>query len=201
MEDELLNEVPEEIVEEDPIDIVEDESFNTVSSGDAGSASEVVVIDNSASEELLMTISEDVQYLVEASVDGYLSSSIVDVFDRVVDSHDYNYYVAFRGSDSSEGYLYLSNYCSSNSLDDCTVVHMYRASSGENYSYDYYYQVSYDDSESFNFGNNAMYYTNVVPGYPELGDSGMKHLTDVVIILMIAVFVFSCMIRRKVKQC
>lgn len=198
MEDELLNEVPEEIVEEDLIESVEEDPIDTVSSGDAAPE---VVVNNSASEALLMTISEDVQYLVEASVDGYLSTSIVDVFDRVVDSHDYNYYVAFRGSDSSEGYLYLSNYCSGNTLTDCLVVHMYRASSGENYSYDYYYQVSYDDSESFNFGNNAMYYTNVVSGYPELGDSGMKHLSVLVIIFMIAAFVFSCMIRRKVKQC
>lgn len=174
---------------------VESDVPGTVSGGDSVGDSGSV-LDN----VMLMSIAEDVQLLADASTEGYLSSSIVAVFDRVVDKMDYKYYCAFRAGDSSDGYLYLSNNINGSTLNACNVVHMYRTYT-DGVGYQYFYDVSYDDTETFNLGNGAMYYTNIVSGYPALGSPVETHISVWLPIFAVLTLVCGFMIRRKVKQC
>lgn len=193
---EVVEEVTDEVEGESAGSEIQDETLEddtTVSGGDS------VVFDNSA----LYSIQSDVQVLADATIQGYLSTSIVSVFDRLVDNGDYRYYVAFRGvnEDSSAGTLYLSNECNGNQLSNCQVIKMYRVYTGQNYEYNYYYDVSYDDVEYFNFGNGALYYTNVSTGYPSLGSAKTDKVLSWMPILGVVLFLGCLMIRRKIKEC
>lgn len=213
MEEELIvEETTEELteieevkeVEEEPEELegknTEEELEGETSEGDATvSGGDSIVFDNSA----LYSIQNDVQVLADSTIQGYLSTSIVSVFDRLVDNGNYRYYVAFRGlnEDSNAGTLYLSNECSNNQLSNCQVIKMYRVYTGQNYEYNYYYDVSYDDVESFNFGNGALYYTNISTGYPSLGSAKTSQVLTWLPVLAVTVFLGCLMIRRKIKEC
>lgn len=211
VEEVVEEEVPEEVVEEveevveEELEEVESENTDeelegeivesdvTVSGGDS------IVFDNGA----LYAIRSDVQVLADSTIQGYLNSSIVSVFDRLVDNGNYRYYVAFRGvnEDSNAGTLYLSNECNGNQLNNCQVIRMYRVYTGQNYEYNYYYEVSYDDTEYFNFGNGALYYTNISTGYPSLGSAKTDKVLTWMPIMAVAMFLGCMMIRRKIKEC
>lgn len=119
-------------------------------------------------------INENLERLIQAqaSSTGYLSTTIVDAFDRVVQGNNYDYYIAFRNSsDAYTAVMYLSDKFSKSGnsilLQDAMAVSFYRSYSGNTYYY--YYQVSYPGDVQVNMNGNLMYYTNCVPGYPILG--------------------------------
>lgn len=158
---------------------------------------------DSVDDTVYVQMLESMQLLADSSQQGYLSSNIVNVFDRLVDGGSYRYYVAYRGNgeDSNSGYLYLSNKVNGNQLEECQVIHMYRVNTGNNYEYTYHYDVYYDDAEYFNLGNGSLYYTNISTGYPSLGspvESKMYHWFPV---LAVTVFLAALMIRRKIREC
>lgn len=163
----------------------------TVSDGDAA--------DNTVYVQML----ESMQLLADSSQQGYLSSNLVNVFDRLVDNGSYRYYVAYRGNneDSNSGYLYLSNKLNGWQLEECQVIHMYRVSTGNNYEYTYHYDVSYDDSEWFNLGNGSLYYTNIAPGYPSLGSPVQSKIGLWLPVLALVLVLCAFMVRRKIREC
>lgn len=154
-------------------DSFEDESvleFDSVSGNDA------VPVTYTYDSPALVELQSDVAYLASetASSSGYLSSSALDVFDRVVESLDYNYYCAFRyDNDSYNAVLFLSDKISRNgsvvSLSDAKKVQLYRVASGSGYNYSYYYSVIDVGDVDIQLGDNLMYYTNCLVGYPALG--------------------------------
>lgn len=167
----------------------------TVSDGDSVSAGP----DNTVYVQML----ESMQLLADSSQQGYLSSSIVNVFDRLVDNGSYRYYVAYRANyeDSNSGFLYLSNKLNGSQLEECQVIHMYRVSTGNTYEYTYHYDISYDDAEWFNLGNGGLYYTNIAPGYPSLGSPVQSKMYSWLPVLVVTVFLGALMIRRKIREC
>lgn len=152
------------------------------------------------SSPLLMDIQEDIARIVnaQASTVGYLSSSALDTFDRVVSGFGYDYYCAFRtDSDSYNATMYLADKCrdSGNSfvLEDSLMVRLYRTYNNSAREYQYHYSVTSVGDVSISLGSNLMYYTNCREGYPILGNtSAPGHYPDssLVLILMGLIVVF-----------
>ncbi len=184
---------------EDPVDGIESDLFDdlnsssdTVSSGDS-IPSPIDYTDSFSSLE------EPLAYLAaeQASSSGYLSASCLDAFDRVVEAWASPYYCAFRNSsDSYNGVLYIAKKADVNgsviSFKDAVRVELYRTQSGGNYNYQYYYSKSSAGDVEVSLGNNLMYYTNCVEGYPLL--AGVQNpsvkLNIVFYILIAALFVW-----------
>lgn len=125
---------------------------------------------------VLAEIQADVERLLyeQASSSGYLSSSALDVFDRVVGGHGYDYYCAFRyDADSYNALMYLSDSVSSSGssvvLEDSVSVRLYRTYNSSTRVYDYHYSVSSAGDVSVSLSGDLMYYTNCADGYPVLG--------------------------------
>lgn len=143
-----------------------------------GSAPVVVYSnDNSGLEAPLNAMQEDVAFLAaqQASNAGYLSTSALDTFDRVVEGYDYDYYCAYRyDSDTYNSMMYMSDKMTLSGtvvhMKDAVQVKLYRTyHSGSNYYYTYHYQISNAGDVDINLGSNLMYYTNCKTGYPILG--------------------------------
>lgn len=162
----------------------------TVSSGDllTGSGNSVVpplatgsgnsAVPPSWDSSVLLDIQEDLERIVneQASTSGYLSSSALDVFDRVVSGYDYDYYCAFRYDDDNyNAIMYLSDFLSRSGssvvLSDALCVRLYRTYSSSSRVYSYYYAISRPGDVSISLSGNRMYYTNCSVGYPVLGSS------------------------------
>lgn len=110
----------------------------------------------------------------QASTAGYLSSSALDTFDRVVGGYGYDYYCAFRyDSDSYNAQMYLSDgIVSSGSsvvMEDSVLVRLYRTYHSSDRTYTYHYSISSAGDVSVSLANGLMYYTNVKDNYPTLG--------------------------------
>lgn len=170
---------------------VVDDTLQSVSGGDASgspvyvpvpadtlSADDVATVVSDTLDDNLSTLQSDVSYLAgeTASSAGYLSSTILDTFDRVLQQYEYDYYCAFRtGSDSYSAVLYLSDTYTFNgsslNLDDSLRVELYRTNTGGGYNnYQYHYSSSSAGDVEITIDNDLMYYTNCVPGYPALGE-------------------------------
>lgn len=159
-------------------------SSEVASGSDTTASGNVVYVENPETSEAVSVLSDsiatlqsDVTYLAnaQASTAGYLSSTALDTFDRVLQQYDFDYYCAFRnGTDSYNSVLYLSDRMELEGdtliLYDVTQVQLYRTSSGSSYSYEYYYSVSSAGDVSVALGNDLMYYTNCAVGYPALGE-------------------------------
>lgn len=169
----------------EPSGTVVGDTVETVSGGDAAgspvstlTADDVAAVMTATLDENLSTLQDDVSYLAgeTASSAGYISSTILDTFDRVLQQYEYDYYCAYRsGSDSYSAVLYLSDtYTYDGStlyLDDTLRVELYRTNTGTGYSnYEYYYSTSGAGDIEIDFDTDLMYYTNCVPGYPALGE-------------------------------
>ncbi|MCI9277774.1 MAG: hypothetical protein HFH90_08825 [Lachnospiraceae bacterium] len=129
-----------------------------------------------ADSSAIAEIAEGLERLIQdqASSSGYLSSSALDVFDRVVSGYSYDYYCAFRyDSDSYNALMYLSDDIqvsgSSVLLEDPLCVRLYRVYNNSTRAYDYHYSVSSPGDVSVSLSGSLMYYTNCVEGYPVLG--------------------------------
>ena len=147
------------------------DGFGSGSADSAAALEAVEVLSDSIS-----MLQSDVTYLAsaQASTAGYLSSTALDTFDRVLQQYDFDFYCAFRnGSDSYNSVLYLSNRMELEGdtllLYDATQVQLYRTGSGYGYDYEYFYSVSNAGDVSVALGNDLMYYTNCAVGYPALG--------------------------------
>ncbi len=172
-----------------------------VSAGDSGTGApgNVIFVSNELDSGALDGIQSDVSYLAaqQASASGYLSSSAVDVFDRVVNQYEYDYYCAYRyDNDSYNSMLYLADHCSVNgrtvTLEDALQVRLYRQyASGGSYNYYYYYTVQEVGDTDISLGTNLMYYTNCVDGYPSLGNVPRRGNYPAAVVLIVAAVLFA----------
>lgn len=139
----------------------------------------VVVSDYQDILDSLAVLEDQIAVLAADTVytQGYLSSSSLDLLDRVVSGGSYDYYVAYRyDSDTYNTRLYLSDDMELDGagrlyLYDAVLVNSYRVRVGSTGSvYRYYYAFSQAGDVSFSMTDNYFYYTNCVEGYPILGD-------------------------------
>lgn len=127
--------------------------------------------------------------------DAYLSSTIVDVFSRVISQHPFSYYVAYRSSnDSSEGYLVYSSHfpsvsSSSISFSDAHVCYYHRVYI--NNAYVYRYNVYDYDSYIVNYSSNSLFYSNFIEGYPSLSLDSSSVLSYLLLFLIVIFILFS----------
>lgn len=157
----------------------------SVSSGDAvpvlGTSDNPLVVqpvDSPDYTEGIAAMQDDVAFLAaqQASSAGYLSSSALDTFDRVVRGYDYEYYCAYRyDSDQYNSIMYLSDDISWDgntvTMEDAMKVQLWRYRYSSNYNYEYYYSATPAGDVDITLGSNLMYYTNTGKGYPVLGDT------------------------------
>lgn len=153
--------------EDDSNDFEEDSS---VSGGNV--LPEVAVVDLQSLEDINDNLSRIVRE--QASSAGYLSTSALETFDRVVAAFRYDYHIAFRyDSDNYNAVMYLSDSVVDNGnnilLHDALAVRLYRQYISSGRYYTYHYSTSSVGDVSVNMSGNLMYYTNCVPGYPVLG--------------------------------
>lgn len=185
------------VVDLDPVENPSGLEHSETPSPDEETAGDVPAVDPFLPDPLLLDIQEDIARIVQAqaSTEGYLSASALDVFDRVVSGYSYDYYCAFRyDNDSYNAIMYLSddieNSGSSVVLSDAVSVRLYRVYSSSERSYSYHYMMQDVGDVSVNFADGLMYYTNCVEGYPILGDVSVpgKYPSWVILLCGMAVF-------------
>lgn len=154
--------------------------------GESSSSSSSDLLSDPAFMEFLQSYLEynsmdagiDLQSLNPSAV-SYLSTTQLDLFDRILKSGDYRYYIGYRtGSDSYGAVLYA---CDKITVSGSTIVmdspmqfQLYRTYSGNQYYY--YYTHSQLSTDTVTLNSSILYYTNMVAGYPTLGDVGRNEL-------------------------
>lgn len=118
-------------------------------------------------------------YSLSVSDSSYLSTTQLDLFDRILDGEDYRYYIAYRtGSDSYGAVLYACDDITVSgsriTMDEPMQFQLYRTYSGS--TYHYYYTHSQLSSDSVTLNSNILYYTNMVGGYPLLAGQGSSQV-------------------------
>ena len=195
------SDIPEEIcvIPEDNIEDHTVDNALSVSGGDYDAVPPAAYDISALSDDLieLYTINQNV-------ANQYLSSAVVAVFDKAVSGASYGAdYVAWRDdtNDSNSGYLLIgkgkANGINITFEKDAVLCHYYRTWTGSS-NYQYNYSVTHTgDTYSINFANRLIY-TNLIEGYPILGDriDSRSHLTLYLIFGIIAVIVFIIMKRR-----
>lgn len=186
-----------------PVEDVLPSYVETVSSGDSFSS------DMAALSEQITQLQSDVAALSDSqtraasqwAAQAYLSSSIVEVMQRVLQGSPFCDYVAFRDStdDSSSGVLIygLSASVSGNliTFPEAKMIHFYRVYNGSgynNYSYNYVVQEVTDFDVAFN--SYTLLYTNLLDGYPTLIPDYWQYL---LYIFVAAAVLFVILMRRK----
>lgn len=114
------------------------------------------------------------------STSSYLSTTQLDLFDRILSGGDYRYYIAYRtGSDTYGAVLYACNdvNVSGNSVQLVNPMQfqLYRTYSGSTYYY--YYTHTQLSSDSVTLNNSILYYTNIFDGYPLLASQGRSDIS------------------------
>lgn len=171
----LLPDVPASMSPSDiPVDGIESDLFDQLTGGsDTVSSGDIYPLPDYS--DSFTSLEESLAYLAseQASASGYLSTSCLDAFDRVVEGYSNPYYCAFRNSsDSYNGVLYIADHVTVNGnkilMEDAYKVELYRQQSGGNYNYQYFYSRSSAGDVEIDVSGNLMYYTNCVEGYPLL---------------------------------
>lgn len=165
----------------------------SVSGGDAHTTIQVLApsadtsgIESALQEQLLSSSANSAALLAELqaissgqaqAAENYLSSTILDVMDRVVSSHPFCKYIGYRTSvnNATDGTLVYGTRSESSpgsvTIHDGYKVDYYRYQyqSGYQTYYEYRYTVTPVDQYTVNFGSNTLVYTNALSGYPTLG--------------------------------
>lgn len=154
--------------------MTEDFTIRSVSSGDTSSSETV-----SDYSDMILLLSEQVELLAENSstVTGTLNTSVLELMDRIVDSYPSFYkYAGFRTSsdDTYTSTLYVAKKAVVNGntitfSSDCVAVSFYRTTSSSYSSY-IYYTVTDSPGASVTVDSQSIVYTNVLDGYPSLGN-------------------------------
>ena len=165
---------------------------NDVSAGD----SPVTYIDTT---QMVSLLSDTVELLSENSstVTGTVNSTVLDMCDRIIDDYPSHYrYAAFR-IDSDDSYrttLYISKNATYENgtiyfSEDCIAVNFYRTTTNTGYSGYIYYNVSDAPNASVYIGNDSIVYTNVIDGYPTLGNKTPVNNDWIYIMLLVIILV------------
>lgn len=155
---------------------------NDVSGGDVepdvsgGDSNPIMMFSDPQITELL---NEQIELLAEnsSSVTGTMNSTVLDLMDRMIDDlPSYYKYAGFRtnADDAYQATLYLSKSASFNNNvitfgDDCIAVKFYRVSQN-NYNYYLTYERYDSPNSTVRINDNTIIYTNVVDGFPALGN-------------------------------
>lgn len=151
--------------------------------------------------EVVSLLEESVSLLAEnsSSVTGSLNSSVLDLMDRMVDSYpSYYKYAGFRtnADDAYTATLYLAKKASVSGStitfsEDCVAVDFRRYYNNYNNSY-IYYTVIPSPNASVNVNGNSIVYTNVLKGYPSLGDKAKfpQEYVWIAVFVVLAVVIF-----------
>lgn len=177
------------------------EQMESVSGNDA---SDVPLLTNSFAslEEQILALSESNEALSDEimalasgsgyAAEAYLSATIIDVMERVVNGRPFCKYVAYRVSydDTSAGTLVYGGRCevTDNSITvyNGELIEYYRYRTGSSAQWQYRYTVTPVDSYMVSFGDRTLLYTNCLKGYPTLG----FNYTACLILLLVAVVLF-----------
>lgn len=195
------------------------EEFNTVSGGDyfPGFSESLEAPAESPVPEL-SELQEQVNFLLEenaalqdeimllnsgsaSAVEAYLSSTLLEVMERVIQGNPFCSYVAYRTdlSDSNQGTLVYGKRASVSgnqiTIENAKVVTYYRYRYSSSYNWEYRYNVQEYDSYSVSYTSNTLLYTNVLDGYPTLGNTNQVFLY--VAIGIIGIFSVVLILRRK----
>lgn len=165
---------------------------NTVSDGNA-------IVLQADTSQMVSLLSDTVQLLSEnsATVTGTVNTTVLDMCDRIIDDYPAHYkYAAFR-IDSDDSYrttLYIAKkatYAGGTVTfsEDCIAVNFYRTTTSGGYSGYIYYNVSDAPSASVYIGNDSIVYTNVIDGYPALGNKTPVSNDWLYIILIVMILV------------
>lgn len=173
---------------------IQDSEATDVSSGD--SQTPVVLADTS---EMVSLLSDTVELLSEnsASVTGTINTTILDMCDRIVDDYPSHYkYAAFR-TDTDDSYrtiLYIAKKATYDNgsitfSDDCIAVNFYRTTTTSGYSGYIYYDVSKSPNATVTVGSKSIVYTNVIDGYPTIGNKTPVSHDWLFVILLIVILI------------
>lgn len=173
----------------------------TVSGGDFGSPS--IALDDITYS--IDSLRDAIESYAAASIYQYPSTSAVNVFSHVLKSSGKDIgYVIVSSDSSSNSYLYYSNNYTVNGNSvvlhypvTCCFYNRYRPNNTSYYQYRY--DVSVQGDESFYIGNGALYYTNLVPGYPDVmqyHNSPQFYWISIAALSLLTISVFGKIIRR-----
>lgn len=148
----------------------------------------------------------DLYSVNEAAANNYLSTTIVSVFDKVVNGAKLGTnYCAWRDqdNDSSSGYLIIGKGSVNGSTlyfeSGAQLCHYYRTYTGSASSYQYYYSVQ-TTTQQYNISvNNRLVYTDMLPGYPSLGSRSDTPANKSLIIIGAIVILVIFMLGRSKK--
>lgn len=171
----------------------------SVSANDA-----VTYVMQSDNTEVVALLEESVMLLSENSstVTGSLNSSVLDLMDRMTDSYpSYYKYAGFRTSldDAYSATLYIAKKATVNGStitfsEDCVSIDFSRYYNNYNTSY-IYYTVTPSPNASVNVNGNSIVYTNVLDGYPSLGNKS-KVSEEYIWIAVFAILAVVIFVRR-----
>ena len=159
------------------------EELETVSGNDPGT--QLLVDSVSSLEEQISALSESNEALsseLQAIASGtgnaaeaYLSATLIDVMERVVNGKPFCKYVAYRTSydDTNAGTLVYGTRCHTTgtqiTVENGYLVEYYRYRYNTSSQWQYRYTVTPVDSYTVRYGANTLLYTNCLSGYPTLG--------------------------------
>lgn len=168
---------------------------DTVSAGDT-SGTTLVYTDAS---EMVSLLSDTVELLSENSstVTGTINTTILDMCDRIIDDYPSHYkYAAFRidSDDSYRTILYIAKKAKLDGdtitfSDDCIAVNYYRTTISSGYSGYIYYNVTDSPNATVTIGSNSIVYTNVIEGYPVLGNKTPVSYDWLYIVLLVIILI------------
>lgn len=168
-----------------------------VSDGDVPSTDTPVVYADTT--EMVSLLSDTVELLSENSstVTGTVNTTVLDICDRIIDDYPSHYrYAAFRidSEDSYRTILYIAKKADYENgvitfSDDCIAVNFYRTTTTSGYSGYIYYNVSDAPDATVTVGTDAIVYTNVIDGYPTLGNKTPASLDWLYTILLVIILV------------
>lgn len=137
---------------------------------------------------------------------GYLSTTQLDLFDRILAGKSYRYYIAYRtGSDNYAAVMYACNKISKSgntiTLEKPMQFQLYRSYSGNTYYY--YYTHTQLTSDSVTLNSNTLYYTNMTEGYPTLakiGSSQLEFSKDTILVFGVFLMIIILLFLRRRKN-
>ncbi len=165
-------------------DIGSEEYFESLSSNqpeatDTVSGSDFPPEAPSDNAEIVSLLEDSVALLAEnsSSVTGAINNTILDLMDRMIDDYpSYYRYAGFRTSedDTYQSTLYIAKKATVNGntitfSEDCISITFDRYYYTDRSSY-IYYTVKDAPNASVSLENRSIVYTNVLDGYPSLGD-------------------------------
>lgn len=178
-----------------------EEEMNSVSGNNPGYQQGETVAALEEQIQALMESNEAIALDVQAlssgygnAAEAYLSSTIVDLMERVVNSKPFCKYVAYRTSydDANAGTMVYGTRCqvsgSTITVTNGYLVEYYRYRYNTSSNWQYRYTVTPVESYTVNYGSNTLLYTNCLSGYPTLG---INYTWVLIAVIVLCVVIFA----------